>query len=352
MATSPRSKTELFARKRDLISELPEDVKERILELLSTRDATTTALLSSHWNHVWLRHGRLVFDKDFFQCVSSKGKADKAIDLVNIINNILLLRDGPIKKFSLHMNNRDLKPQQIDLDRWCHFLSRNGVQELTLLAVCGEYKLPSSIVSCPTIEQLILNGFILDLPINACCIFPRVTSLVLDGVEFGSTFIILALLDTFPEFPIERKPPMLQPNIIPVPREQGSYGSVSSGLGLGPLIVYSLVQFRMLGKRDSESKSHQYGVWVLLRAWTHEWPGASWSPNARNPTKCKEVVDAEHEANGDGGEARRCGGGRRRPWRRARRKHRAGETQMTDEVGWRTAANLAMGETRMVEEVG
>nr|GMC69036.1 hypothetical protein Iba_chr03aCG2890 [Ipomoea batatas] len=83
----------------------------------------------------------------------------------------------------------------------------------------------------------------------------------------------------------------------------------------------------------------------------NEWPGASWSPNARNLTKCKEVVDAEHEANGDGGEARRCGGGRRRPWRRARRKHQAGETQTTDEVAWWTAANLAMGETRTAEEI-
>nr|GMD22264.1 F-box/FBD/LRR-repeat protein At1g13570-like [Ipomoea batatas] len=185
MATSPRSKTELYARKRDLISELPEDVKERILELLSTRDAARTALLSTHWNHVWLRHGRLVFDTDFFQCVSSKGKADKVIALVNIINNILLLRDGPIKKFSVHMNETDLKPQQSDLDRWCRFLSRNGVQELTLLAVWGEYKLPSCVVSCRTIKQLILYGFILDLPINARCIFPGVTSLVFNGVELG-----------------------------------------------------------------------------------------------------------------------------------------------------------------------
>nr|GMD25534.1 F-box/FBD/LRR-repeat protein At1g13570-like [Ipomoea batatas] len=154
----------------DLPVNVVADVKERILELLSIRDAARTALLSTHWNHVWLRHGRLVFDADFFQCVSSKGKADKVTALVNIINNILLLHDGPIKTFALHINEMDLKPQRSDLNRWCHFLSRNGVQELTL-AVCG----------------------------------------------LCSTFSILALLDTFPEFPIERKPPMLQPNIIPVP---------------------------------------------------------------------------------------------------------------------------------------
>nr|GMD22814.1 F-box/FBD/LRR-repeat protein At1g13570-like [Ipomoea batatas] len=112
MDTSPQSNTELYARKGDLISELPADVKERILELLSIRDAARTALLSTHWNHVWLRHGRLVFDADFFQCVSSKGKADKVTALVNIINNILLLHDGPIKTFALHINEMDLKPQR------------------------------------------------------------------------------------------------------------------------------------------------------------------------------------------------------------------------------------------------
>nr|GLL33492.1 F-box/FBD/LRR-repeat protein At1g13570-like [Ipomoea trifida] len=83
-------------------------------------------------NHVWLRHGRLVFDIDFLQCVSSKGKAYKVIALVDIINNILLLRDRPIKIFALHINSMDPKLQQSDLDRWCRFLSRNGVQRLNL----------------------------------------------------------------------------------------------------------------------------------------------------------------------------------------------------------------------------
>nr|GMD27348.1 F-box/FBD/LRR-repeat protein At1g13570-like [Ipomoea batatas] len=98
------------------------DVKERILELLSTRDAARTALLSTHWNHVWLRHGRLVFDADFLQCVSSKGKADKVIALVNIIDNILLLHDGPIKKFVLYIYETDLKPQRFYL----HYLGTFG----------------------------------------------------------------------------------------------------------------------------------------------------------------------------------------------------------------------------------
>ncbi|XP_031121940.1 putative FBD-associated F-box protein At3g12840 isoform X4 [Ipomoea triloba] len=51
---------------RDLISELPLELKVSILECLPTRDAARTVLLSTHWNDVWLRLGRLAFDKHFF----------------------------------------------------------------------------------------------------------------------------------------------------------------------------------------------------------------------------------------------------------------------------------------------
>nr|GMD25531.1 F-box/FBD/LRR-repeat protein At1g13570-like [Ipomoea batatas] len=51
----------------DLISELPVEVKDRILEYLPTRDAARTALLSTHWRDVWLQHGWLAFDEEFVQ---------------------------------------------------------------------------------------------------------------------------------------------------------------------------------------------------------------------------------------------------------------------------------------------
>ncbi|XP_031123456.1 uncharacterized protein LOC116026141 [Ipomoea triloba] len=54
---------------RDLISELPGEVKDRILECLPTRDAARMALLSTHWNDAWLQHGRLAFDSDFLHSV-------------------------------------------------------------------------------------------------------------------------------------------------------------------------------------------------------------------------------------------------------------------------------------------
>nr|GMD29299.1 F-box/FBD/LRR-repeat protein At1g13570-like [Ipomoea batatas] len=81
---------------RDLISELPVEVKDRILECLPTRDAAKTALLSRHWNHVWLQHGRLALDEEFVQNFE-QSQDDEARTLVNIINNILFSRAGPIR---------------------------------------------------------------------------------------------------------------------------------------------------------------------------------------------------------------------------------------------------------------
>ncbi|CAH9115873.1 unnamed protein product [Cuscuta epithymum] len=111
----------------DRISQLPEDVKHIILECLSTREAARTALLSTQWHHVWLRHGRLVFDWEF-----EEGLHDRACpNLVKTITNVLFLRSGPVKKFRLQMSETTL--QKPDLDLWCLFLSRNVLQSLKAL---------------------------------------------------------------------------------------------------------------------------------------------------------------------------------------------------------------------------
>ncbi|XP_019149951.1 PREDICTED: F-box/FBD/LRR-repeat protein At1g13570-like [Ipomoea nil] len=183
MANRHRRKTEADAG-RDLISELPAEVKERILECLPTREAARTALLSTHWNNVWLGHGRLVFDPYFFRCFSkSKYGGEKGIAQINTINDILMLRAGPVKKFTLYLDYASQPPQQSDLDRWCRFISRNGLQELNLF-IWPTYMLPSCIFSCRTIKQLCLGDFIFDFPIPSC-IFPSVTSLAFKKVEFS-----------------------------------------------------------------------------------------------------------------------------------------------------------------------
>ncbi|XP_031117014.1 F-box/FBD/LRR-repeat protein At1g13570-like [Ipomoea triloba] len=176
----------------DVISSLPAEVKQRILECLPIRDAARTAVLSTHWNDVWLRLGRLVFDREFFECFSSRYEDDEegeeGMAQISTINDILLLRAGAVKKFTLHLEDvSDPKPRQSDLDLWCRFLSRNrnDLEELELF-ISRIHKLPSYIFSCRTIKQLSLGYFIFDLPIpGPGCIFPCLTSLVFWNVEFS-----------------------------------------------------------------------------------------------------------------------------------------------------------------------
>ncbi|XP_031121937.1 F-box/FBD/LRR-repeat protein At1g13570-like isoform X2 [Ipomoea triloba] len=138
---------------RDLISELPLELKVSILECLPTRDAARTVLLSTHWNDVWLRLGRLAFDKHFF-CDIRKCSG-KSIVPYKIITYILLQRVQPVKKFSLHLSALfDPTLEQSNLDEWCLYLSRNGIEELHISCSNHCYKLPFCIVSCPTIKQL------------------------------------------------------------------------------------------------------------------------------------------------------------------------------------------------------
>nr|GLL33724.1 F-box/FBD/LRR-repeat protein At1g13570-like [Ipomoea trifida] len=169
---------------RDLISELPLELKVSILECLPTRDAARTVLLSTHWNDVWLLLGRLAFDFNFF-CDIRKCSG-KSIVPYKIITYILLQRVQPVKKFSLHLSALfDPTLEQSNLDEWCLYLSRNGIEELDISCSNHCYKLPFCIVSCPTIKQLELWELGIDCPINAPSIFPGVISLVFVQVLFN-----------------------------------------------------------------------------------------------------------------------------------------------------------------------
>ncbi|CAH9119672.1 unnamed protein product [Cuscuta europaea] len=164
-------------RRKTVISELPEEVKERILGRMPTRDAARCALLSTQWRDAWYRQGRLVFDSEFFDSFKSlRNVADKDAFFVNIINSILLLRAGPVKLFTLEIYGPyPRRPLQSELDRWCLFLSRNGVEELDL-SMSSKHKLPLCLMSCKTMRQLSPANFFIRLPANARCIFPGLIS--------------------------------------------------------------------------------------------------------------------------------------------------------------------------------
>ncbi|CAH9096356.1 unnamed protein product [Cuscuta epithymum] len=175
----------LYRRRKAAISELPDEIKESILERLPTRDAARCALLSTQWRDAWYRQGRLVFDSAFYSSIENR--SDDCSSIVSIINDILMLRAGPVKKFTFYDCTSFEPPlKQSDLDRWCLFLSRNGVEELHLSAVNTgrQYKVPSCLLWCKTIKELELEYFLFYFPANAACVFPGLTSSDFRSVEF------------------------------------------------------------------------------------------------------------------------------------------------------------------------
>ncbi|VFQ95337.1 unnamed protein product [Cuscuta campestris] len=166
------------AQDDDMISQLPDDLKHRILEFLDTREAARIALLSKEWKGVWLSHGRLVFDWDFTE--AANGAA-----FVKMVSQTLTLRSGPVNEFTLVIRESGFEPTQSDLGLWCGYLSRNGIVKLDLLRTTDDaqpkYKLPDCIFSCPTIKHLTLYSFTIDFPDNARfgSVFSCLTSLVL-----------------------------------------------------------------------------------------------------------------------------------------------------------------------------
>lgn len=143
-----KSSTRKFdCTKEDLISELPQNIKEIILCILPIRDAVRTAILSRKWRKCWTTIPHLIFDDQFLDSVWDKLKQChdqelKALKFVSVINKVILLHDGPILEFSLSF------PQDLDhdtrviheyIDQWIPLLSRNGVKQLTIEDYASRY---------------------------------------------------------------------------------------------------------------------------------------------------------------------------------------------------------------------
>nr|GMD22809.1 F-box/FBD/LRR-repeat protein At1g13570-like [Ipomoea batatas] len=177
----------------DLISELSIELKHRILECLSTRYVSRMAMLSTIWKNVWLQHGRLVFDQDFFESIRKYVVANST-SAVNIINNILLLRlnkvlnqhNGLIRTFVVNFQGntrKSLRSRSFDIDQWFLFVTRKGVEDIFLSFMVGDdYRFPSYIFSCPTLRVLYLDT--VSIKLCAYCTLPNVTSLVFKNIDF------------------------------------------------------------------------------------------------------------------------------------------------------------------------
>ncbi|CAH9119682.1 unnamed protein product [Cuscuta europaea] len=165
--------------RKDFISALPTDLKQRILECLDcTRDAARTAVLSTQWKDVWLQLKTLLFGESFFRHVRN--------NTAEVITQILSRRLAPVKKFSVRKGLIDPEGlQQSELHQWCLYLSENDIEYLHI-SVQARLKLPICIFACPTIRHLELSRFDLDcaLLLNSGCLLQNISSLIFNEVKF------------------------------------------------------------------------------------------------------------------------------------------------------------------------
>lgn len=149
---------------QDIISNLPEVIKDKILCCLPIKDAVGTCLLSSKWRYTWASMTELVFREDDF-ALGNGNEEGATKRFVYFISMFLSLHNGPILKFELNGRRVHLLSPGGHIHRWMLMLSRNAVKEIQVRTkIWRNHKIPSCFFSCNELEYVYLQGCIFELP--------------------------------------------------------------------------------------------------------------------------------------------------------------------------------------------
>ncbi|KAL2907221.1 hypothetical protein RDABS01_005931 [Bienertia sinuspersici] len=191
------------ANTEDLVSNLPHNLTDKILQLLPLSEAAKLGVLSKTWHNNWSCITSLRFDYNFGVKFRKKRKLDWE-RFSSVINNILLLHQGPLPEFLPYIpksrTTNDDKEMTLNLRRWIFFVSRNGVKKITL---CNSYVLrvlsmPSHIFICKDLEELILHNFFLVPPPTGFMGFVHLSKLELISIQFKLD-MLRSLIESCPE---------------------------------------------------------------------------------------------------------------------------------------------------------
>ncbi|KAJ0792915.1 putative F-box domain, leucine-rich repeat domain superfamily, F-box-like domain superfamily [Helianthus annuus] len=169
----------------DIISNLPEDLINPILERLPVKDAVRTSVLSKKWRYRWTTMKSLAFDNHFSQQFLNIG-AFSCDGFVRVISQIMIKHQGPILKFVLHIPKEIVLDSFQEVDLWMLILSRNNVTELHIVNFNQFYQIPTSVFSCRELRVLGLYRCILKPPLEFQG-FPNLEIISLLCVNFGAS---------------------------------------------------------------------------------------------------------------------------------------------------------------------
>ncbi|CAN1171286.1 F-box/FBD/LRR-repeat protein At1g13570 [Linum perenne] len=119
-------------RSADRISNLPDDVMERILMFLPLKDAAKSSILSTKWRYLWTNLPTLVIDESFVDEIAAQRSEDTEDEVVGKlilldVCRVLMLHRGPLINFSLSLHKWGNQVDQI-----LRFLPYNTLQSLTI----------------------------------------------------------------------------------------------------------------------------------------------------------------------------------------------------------------------------
>ncbi|KAK4373282.1 hypothetical protein RND71_008666 [Anisodus tanguticus] len=165
MTQAPSKRAAVEVEREDIITTLPRNVVDHILELLPIHDAART-------------------------CVLSKNETNSESIFRATVDEILLQHIGDIVKFVLDLSGLHLSSYAV-IDRWMRYVTRNGVKELALnmsdnTTYLITYKLPSYIFNCLTLTHLELSNCDFKPP-NPLLGFQNVKTLNLEEITFVPT---------------------------------------------------------------------------------------------------------------------------------------------------------------------
>ena len=183
----------------DQISELPDNILQRILSLLPIKDKIRTSVLSKRWLHLWPSNPMLNFGHCIIDLFNDDDVAAAALD------RCLHSSTANLQIMHLRLNIDYLDGSHVTrLDRWIHraderFLS---VLELHFSDFYDRFdeELPISLFSCRWLSELLLSGCVFrrpsSVPLNFCSKLRslklqhvRITNEILASVLQACTFL-------------------------------------------------------------------------------------------------------------------------------------------------------------------
>ncbi|CAL5193406.1 unnamed protein product [Lathyrus oleraceus] len=176
------------ANQNDRISDLPSNVIDGILGNLRIRDQVRTSILSKKWRYMWTSASQLCFDEHFFESFILLDDDPEPV-VSKIITDVLMIRNGPIHKFSICVSadcEFDISTEKLNM--WIPFMSRN-LTHLKLLNYCtppDENHMPDILFSCKELTYFKFSSFNLSIPPNFRG-FEKLLELHLECVEFDSS---------------------------------------------------------------------------------------------------------------------------------------------------------------------